>query len=293
MSPILWKPEYGPFVEKFWGEVDAALEEIRWVPVPVPIPFAEVFERLLLDFDKGEGVTSSKYLERILGMSPEEARRLSEWCEGFGESMWGALKALNDQDFLALKQAMAEGALGSEKGLKLLRKKIENALALANTRLRYCLAREMIQVLKVAESERILDIGALVRQLNPTARSGAFLERVSRCFLFGCDLECMVMCRSALESEVEARISTDDCIEHLGHRTPARGRREALYEFADRIAVAQRLGKLNDEQASHAHDVRRKGNQAVHQMSARGKKEVLRMIERTIELLDALCDEPT
>ena len=58
--------------------------------------------------------------------------------------------------------------------------------------------------------ERFLDLLLLLRDRQPCERAKAFLHRVARCYLFGFDAECVVMCRAVLDSEFDESIVDDN-----------------------------------------------------------------------------------
>jgi len=131
---------------------------------------------------------------------------------------------------------------------------------------------------------RIWDLLDIVARSQPGRRTGAFLRRVSNCYLYGLDAECMVMCRSVLDAELEAEISNDECIDVLGQRTPP------YFGLADRIAVALKQERITYEGAQDARDVKDAGNMAVH-----GSPEVVvkgmtasHVIEKTIRVIEEL-----
>lgn len=288
MTPLPHDPEDQPVLDEFWKEIDEAVDSVGWVPVPNPVTFAEVFSRLLNVCQEVNRKTDVNYAKKKAALSDEDARYWVDILHRSGDSLWLSMKALR---WIKGSSSKSEETFRSSK------EKISHPLStehlkffwsMAGNAVRYSVAREFLNSLKVAEEQRIVDLQQLLTHLQPTPKTEKFLERVSRCYLFGFDLECLIVCRSVLDSELEANISTDDCITHLGKR---RGTAEQLFGFVDRIGVATKMGRLTYEQAQLAHLVRKNGNQAVHQMHWRGRKEVLKTMEHTIELIKSLTGE--
>ena len=123
------------------------------------------------------------------------------------------------------------------------------------------IAHLMVDLARSATA-RMPTLTALMRRSNVGEATAAFLRRVSRCYLYGFDIECAIMCRSAIEAEFLAEIPTDDCIRLLGRR-PARDD-EGMFNLFDRIAVAGRTGRLDDEMIDLSHRLRRQTNALLH-----------------------------
>ena len=291
MAHTARKPEDQPFVDEFWREFDVAAAGIRWVPVPVPVTFADVFGKLLAAYSEANREINRNYVKVQLGIEEKQSRLLAEALNLLGDDLWASMKAMKWPKLYPRGPAAGAEKTASSGRLRLSREQLLTILPIVGNKVRYFMAREMVEALSLAEQDRIHDLQGVLGRIRTTGKTEKFLERVSRCFLFGFDLECLVMCRSVLESELEANISTDDCIAQLGLARRARGEAEPLFDMGSRIIVARRLRRFSDEQADLAHDVRKKGNQAVHQMHWRGKKEVLRTIANTIELIIALAGE--
>src|SRR5438105_15287060 len=91
---------------------------------------------------------------------------------------------------------------------------------------------------------RVMQLARLAKPIDTQPRVVGFLTRVSRCFLYGFDAECAIMCRAAIDSALESEISRVDPLDQ-------------------RIDDACRLGRLKPETAHKAHDVCRLGSTLV------------------------------
>jgi len=147
-------------------------------------------------------------------------------------------------------------------------------------------------IIKVqAEAEvRILKLLPLVRRSQPGWRVRDFLRRVSRCYIYGFDTECAVMCRSVLEAELDEQISLDDCIAALGGDRRQGGPDSPIYDFTDRIAVATTLGRLDQTLADKANRVRTIANNLLHR-KPRMRVDVLTVIEDALDVIEALGEK--
>jgi len=135
-----------------------------------------------------------------------------------------------------------------------------------------------------AAEDRIYDLAEMALQERPSDKAAAFLKRVARCYLFGFDPECLLMCRSAMDAELLSEVSGDECISVLGQRPS--------FNLYDRIEVARQLHRLSFELAQEAHSIRLLGNKAVHGDPDVAKGvDVLEIIGSTLRIIRALNPE--
>jgi len=151
------------------------------------------------------------------------------------------------------------------------------------------LAERAIAATKKAERRfwELLRHVSMTRNTSP--RGQAFLKRISLCYMFGFDAECIVMCRAVLDAEFQANIPTDDCIQTLGannRRTNRRG--QPLYDLSERIVVAERTGRIDSAAKDKAQRVVRRGNQVVHRDPGTHQHEALETVTDTLDVIDAL-----
>ncbi len=117
------------------------------------------------------------------------------------------------------------------------------------------LGERAVKQLKVAEG-RFLDLVLLSRTLNPMPPARRFLRRVSQCYLYGFDTECIIMCGAVLESTLKSQVPPDD-------GTMGKAKRERI-RMNDRIAIAVSSGRLTQDLATNAHRIRDARNEAAH-----------------------------
>lgn len=115
--------------------------------------------------------------------------------------------------------------------------------------------------------DRFLCLMVLLRNRVPSPKAKEFLQRVARCYLFGFDAECVVMCRAVLDREFSVTSSKRTLCEKI------------------QAAVSKEMIKEADGNA--AHEVRNRGNDAVHKNP--DERDALGAVEKTLQVLDALA----
>jgi hypothetical protein len=132
--------------------------------------------------------------------------------------------------------------------------------------------------------ERFWELLMFVKDRNPSPEAKAFLQRVARCYLFGFDAECVVMCRAVLDREFDAKISCNDVKTWWTTEKGKKGE-TAPFNLWGRIQTA--FHRRGDEDNRDAADkVRNDGNDAVHQTPSISNS--LDYIRKTVQVLDAL-----
>jgi hypothetical protein len=162
--------------------------------------------------------------------------------------------------------------------------KIATRLPFVMTTLDLWLADDVVSLARTAE-KRFEALLSLARRTTISKATAAFLKRVSRCYLYGFDVECAIMCRSAMDAEFQSEISADDCIAKLGRRPTRDG--EPLLDLSDRIAVAGSTGRLDKELVDLAHKLRKETNSLVHR-NPRPPADISAILEGTLRVISAL-----
>jgi hypothetical protein len=145
---------------------------------------------------------------------------------------------------------------------------------------------DVVGMMRTAE-KRMVALLSLAARLNPGLPAAAFLKQVGKCYLFGFDAECVVMCRSVLDRKFDSHVSADDCVSAIGpnHRRNRKG--EPMFDLYDRIQTSRTLRKLGDEVVVAAEAVREAGNEAVHRFP-KYRGDVITIIEKTMLVVRAL-----
>lgn len=151
---------------------------------------------------------------------------------------------------------------------------------------------EAMAILSIARG-RFMHLLLLLRNRQLSATASAFLQRVAKCYLFGFDAECVIMCRAAMEREFDETVVDDDHVSDWWkwHITTEDGQkcksqRPPYGKLWAKIEAAKYANIINVQQREDADAVRRDGNEGVHERPADG--DALRIIEKTIRVLDAL-----
>jgi uncharacterized protein YdeI (YjbR/CyaY-like superfamily) len=76
------------------------------------------------------------------------------------------------------------------------------------------LARDAVEKIREG-AERILQLYELVLKSRPAETTMSFLGRLSRCYILGFDSECVILCRSVLDTAFQEKISPELCIKHI------------------------------------------------------------------------------
>jgi len=105
-------------------------------------------------------------------------------------------------------------------------------------------------------AKRLLDLAILAIPAELSQRTRRFLQRVSRCYVWGFDAECAVFCRSVVEASFQDVVPDEACRSALGDG--------ARVNLSNRIEAAHRKMLVSDTVRDAAHRVRDAGNSAVH-----------------------------
>ena len=141
---------------------------------------------------------------------------------------------------------------------------------------------EEASVLAYRARERlVLHLAPLARPEVGSARGREFFARVARSYIWGFELECVIMCGAGLEAELVAEVRDDDCYEQIPQM------RQRPLDLRDRIEIAQQLGRLTSDERTTADRIRQQRNRALH-ANPMGGEEALETIAATLKVLAAL-----
>lgn len=142
--------------------------------------------------------------------------------------------------------------------------------------------------------ERFVNLLMLLRNRQPSTRAKDFLQRVARCYLFGFDAECVVMCRAVLDREFDDKIIDDDQVSEWWEfykTTPEgekyKGKRPPYGKLWAKIQAAEYAGMIKETDRKAANEVRNRGNDAVHKKPDEG--DAMETVRQTLQVLDALA----
>lgn len=107
-------------------------------------------------------------------------------------------------------------------------------------------------------ASRIFKLYNLVLRSTPSKSTQQFLGRLSRCYIWGFDPECIILCRAVIDTAFKACVTYEICKDHCGKRD------RGSFSLKERIDAALKEGIIDEDIAKKAGTVRERGNQAVH-----------------------------
>ena len=141
--------------------------------------------------------------------------------------------------------------------------------------------------------ERFHELLVILKDRQPCRSAKVFLQRVARCYLFGFDSECIVMCRAVLDREFKETVIDDDQVSDwwkwyatTSDAKRYRGPKPPYGQLWAKIHSACYAGMISESDRDAADNVRGRGNDAVHKKPDTG--DALEVIQKTIQVLDAL-----
>ena len=119
---------------------------------------------------------------------------------------------------------------------------------------------EAMGMLSVARS-RFLELLLLLKERELTNPAKAFLQRVARCYVFGFDAECVVMCRAVLDRVFETEVSGDDVenwwtSDKMASESKKNRRQQAPHNLWGRIQTARYTRRLTELEREAADSIR-------------------------------------
>jgi hypothetical protein len=105
---------------------------------------------------------------------------------------------------------------------------------------------------------RIFKLYKLVLDSVPSEATQKFLSRLTRCYVWGFDPECLIICRAVLDTAFRDRVTDTICEKHIN--------RNNRYEFtiSNRIEAAYKAEIIDKETKKKAFNVKTRGDKAVH-----------------------------
>lgn len=129
---------------------------------------------------------------------------------------------------------------------------------------------------------RVLELYELVSRTKPSNVTQSFLARLGRCYIWGFDAECVILCRAVLDTAFRDTVGDMICEKHLG---PGRYSKPREFGLNERITAAWKDGMIDEETWKLARDVKMRGDKAVHYQLDVTKK-VLDTIRDTLRVIE-------
>jgi hypothetical protein len=142
------------------------------------------------------------------------------------------------------------------------------------------LARETVEKRLTTAVKRLLQLVKLAASGSPSIATGIFLRHVSRCFIWGFDPECVILCRGAIDTAFRDAIPDDLCANR--RQRPPHG-----YGLQDRIE-ASCPDVIEKETLQAALRVKCRGDKAVH-YDPEACEGVLGTLRDTVDVISKLA----
>jgi hypothetical protein len=149
---------------------------------------------------------------------------------------------------------------------------------------------ESVVEMQATAENRLLRLVLLGARVAVDWRTADYLRRISRCYLFGLDEQCVILCRTALEAAYLHAIPDTDCVKHCP-KEPRSGRKRPEYSLRDRIEVADKAGRLDKGQTTFAKDVKNRADDLLHPERTRkilDQNQLDVIVLKTIQVIEAL-----
>ncbi len=123
------------------------------------------------------------------------------------------------------------------------------------------LSREAIR--KITDGAlRIFKLYNLVLSSSPSKSTQSFLSRLSRCYVWGFEPECIILCRSVVDTAFRDYIDDEICKRQGEYSTNSKG--EYYFTLSNRIKAAFKEGIIDRRAKDMAFVIKERGDKAVH-----------------------------
>ena len=136
-------------------------------------------------------------------------------------------------------------------------------------------------------AKRMFQLYRLVLRSAPSKSTQMFLSRLSRCFTWGFDPECIMLCRAVIDTAFRDNIADEVCEKYLKHFG-----KNNRYDFtlSNRIQAARKEEIIDEDIKKKALRIKRRGDKAVHDQPGI-TKDVWGTICDTISVLERVTEK--
>jgi hypothetical protein len=138
----------------------------------------------------------------------------------------------------------------------------ESPLKLVWERFGIELALEIIPEITPA-ADRLFELFRMVLKTHPSEPTQKFLGRLARCYIWGFEAECVILCRAVLDTAFKDAVDNEVC-EKYSNKRPSNKRPYDNFTLVDRIYAAEKEGLINEATRKLAKKVKARGDKAVH-----------------------------
>jgi len=147
---------------------------------------------------------------------------------------------------------------------------------------RFCIDLAWQSADKMAEgANRIFNLYRMMRTFRPSRPTIDYLLRLSRCYIWGFDPECVILCRSILDAAFQKKISYDICEKYFGQKE------KNYFTLDNRIEAAFEEGFIDYSIKKLAIEIKTQGNNAVHKQPD-SRNDAWKIMRDTINVLEVL-----
>jgi hypothetical protein len=133
-------------------------------------------------------------------------------------------------------------------------------------------------------ASRIFRLYNLVLSTSPSESTQQFLTRLCRCYIWGFDPECVMLCRSVIDTAFNKKVTYKMCKKY-----PVEDNKSP-FSLENRIEVALKEKFIDRDIAKKAHSIRLRGNTAVHKQPD-GIRDVWGTICDTVAVLERITQK--
>jgi len=144
-------------------------------------------------------------------------------------------------------------------------------------------------VSKIKEgADKMLKLYRLVLKDSPSKATQSFLSRLSRCYVWGFDPECIILCRSIIDAAFRDSIDDEICKRQGQYSTNSKG--EYYFTLSNRIKAAFKEGIIDRRAKDMAFRIKERGDKAVHYQPDI-TKQVWETIYDTVVVLEKITQQ--
>jgi hypothetical protein len=135
-------------------------------------------------------------------------------------------------------------------------------------------------------ADRVLELLRIVLNTSPSEPTRQFLGRLARCYIWGFEAECVILCRAVLDTAFKDAVDNEVC-EKYSNKRPSNKRLYDNFTLVDRIYAAEKEGLINEATRKLAKKIKTRGDKAVHYQPDI-TKDILGTIRDTLVVIERL-----
>jgi hypothetical protein len=144
------------------------------------------------------------------------------------------------------------------------------------------LARYTVEEKLIIGTNRLLQLVEVIVKVEPPESTLRFLRRISRCFIWGFDSECIILCRGAIDTAFAETINDEMCDKNNLKRA------NYGHTLANRIKAAYIEGIIDERIKDVAYRVNTPATEAAHK-NPDAITDVLKIIKDTLLVIEHLA----